>query len=98
MVQGTARSSENRFTRYRENKRRQGMKLIRLWVPDPNAPGFREEAERQALALRGSADEIAAAEFGEAEMAAFEEAAEPYDWGPEGPPNPSTKPDFGDRP
>jgi len=53
-------------------------------VPDVNAPGFAEEAERQAAMLRGAPEE--------AEVLAFIEAAtldwelEPYGWGPDGPP------------
>ena len=34
------------------------MKLLRLWVPDPHAPGFQEEARRQALLLRGASKEL----------------------------------------
>jgi hypothetical protein len=34
------------------------MKLLRIWVPDPQAPGFREEAQRQAALLRGTPEEI----------------------------------------
>ena len=60
-----------------------GMKLLNMWVADPNAPGFREEAERQAASLRNSHDEKAALSFIEA-AAAWPE--EPYDWGPGGPP------------
>jgi hypothetical protein len=39
------------------------MKLIRIWVPDPHAPGFAEEAARQAALLRGSPDEEEALDF-----------------------------------
>ena len=39
--------------RYRASQKRRGMKLVRLWVPDPKAPGFR----RQALLLRGALEE-----------------------------------------
>ena len=53
------------------------MKLLRICVPDPNAPGFREEAERQAALLRGSPEEAEAMAFIEA-AAAWPE--EPYDW------------------
>jgi hypothetical protein len=44
-----------------------GMKLIRLWVPDPRAPGFAEEASRQAALLRGAPEEGEALAFIEAE-------------------------------
>jgi hypothetical protein len=42
------------------------MKLLRIWVPDPHAPGFREEAARQAALLRGAAEEDEALAFIEA--------------------------------
>lgn len=42
------------------------MKLLRVWVPDPNAPGFREEVHRQALLLRGAPEEREALDFIEA--------------------------------
>jgi hypothetical protein len=39
------------------------MKLLRVWVPDPRAPGFREEAHRQAQLLRGAPEESEALDF-----------------------------------
>jgi hypothetical protein len=42
------------------------MKLVRIWVPDPHAPGFREEALRQARLLRGRPEEPDALDFIEA--------------------------------
>lgn len=33
------------------------MKWVRIWVPDPAAPGFREEVGRQAALLRGASEE-----------------------------------------
>ena len=39
------------------------MKLLRVWVPDPRAPGFHEEAHRQALLLRGAPEEGEALDF-----------------------------------
>jgi len=56
----------DRFQRYRANKHAKGMRLLRLWVPDPTAPGFAEEARRQARLLRGAPEEIEALEFIEA--------------------------------
>jgi hypothetical protein len=55
-----------KFQRYRRNKRRQGMKLLRIWVPDPKAPGFKEEARRQMRLLRGSPEEAEVMRFIEA--------------------------------
>ncbi len=56
----------DKFRRYRATRRAQGMKLLRVWVPDPHASGFREEAHRQAQLLRGAPEEREALEFIEA--------------------------------
>jgi hypothetical protein len=56
----------DKFQRYRAARRNSGMKLLRIWVPDPNAPGFREEAERQAQLLRNAPEEQEALDFIEA--------------------------------
>jgi len=69
--------SRSKYARYRAAKRQRGMKLLRIWVPDPNAPGFKEEAERQAKLSNAAPD------FDE--VMAFVEAVgdwpqEPYDW------------------
>ena len=53
----------SKFQRYRALKRAKGMKLLRIWVPDLNAPGFAEEAERQAKLLRGHPSEQEALDF-----------------------------------
>jgi Antitoxin MazE-like len=53
----------DKFRRYRATRRARGMKLLRVWVPDPHAPGFREEAQRQASLLRGAPEEREALEF-----------------------------------
>ena len=50
----------DKFQRYRATRRAQGMKLLRIWVPDPQAPGFAAEAERQAAMLRGAPEEAEA--------------------------------------
>jgi hypothetical protein len=63
----------NKFQRYRASKRRQGMKLLRVWVPDPAAPGFAAEARRQAALLRGAPEEREALDF-------IESAADFEDW------------------
>jgi len=42
------------------------MKLVRLWVPDPTAPGFSEEAARQARLLWSAPEEKEALDFIEA--------------------------------
>ncbi len=53
----------DKFRRYRATRQARGMKLLRVWVPDPHAPGFREEAQRQARLLRGAAEESEALDF-----------------------------------
>lgn len=42
------------------------MKLLRIWVPDPAAPGFAEEACRQAAWLLGAPEEAETLNFIEA--------------------------------
>ena len=42
------------------------MKLLRVWVPDSSAPGFREEARRQAMILHEAPEERDALDFIEA--------------------------------
>ena len=84
MPRTATQNTQSKFARYRASKKKKGLKLLRIWVPDVNAPGFTEEAARQAAILRGAAEER--------EILAFIDAAtmdwdlEPYDWGPEGPP------------
>jgi Protein of unknown function (DUF3018) len=34
--------------------RRRGLRPLEIWVPDPGAPGFTEEARRQSLAVANS--------------------------------------------
>jgi hypothetical protein len=53
----------DKFQRYRANRRASGMKLLRVWVPDPGAPGFRQEVERQARLLRSAPEEQNALDF-----------------------------------
>ncbi len=52
-----------KFQRYRRTRRNQGMKLLRVWVPDPTAEGFQSEAQRQAALLRGTPEESEALRF-----------------------------------
>ena len=56
----------SKFQRFRAGKRRQGMKLLRIWVSDPHASGFKEEAARQAALLRAAPEEFEALAFIEA--------------------------------
>lgn len=52
-----------KFQRYRATRRAGGMKLVRIWVPDPHASGFAEEARRQAALLAGAPEEQDALDF-----------------------------------
>ena len=53
----------SKFQRYRAVQRANGLKLVWLWVPDPQAPGFAEEARRQAQLLVGAHEEAEALDF-----------------------------------
>lgn len=56
----------SKFQRYRARRKAAGMKLLRIWVPDPSAPGFAKEARRQGKLLRGRPEEQEALRFIEA--------------------------------
>jgi Protein of unknown function (DUF3018) len=59
-----------KFQRFRRVRIDKGMKLLRVWVPDPTRPEFAQEAARQARLLRGRPEE--------GEALAFIEAAFPW--------------------
>ncbi len=63
MPRPSATDGLDKFRRYRASRRAAGMKLLRIWVPDPSAPGFREEARRQASMLRGAPEQEEALDF-----------------------------------
>ena len=44
----TSSSNARRVQRRRDKLRPQGMRPLQIWVPDTRAPGFAEEAARQA--------------------------------------------------
>ncbi|MBN9494459.1 antitoxin MazE family protein [bacterium] len=51
-----ARSSRERAREFRARKRREGMRLLQIWVPDAHSPEFAAEAHRQSvLAARADA-------------------------------------------
>jgi hypothetical protein len=52
-----------KFQRYRRAQTDKGMKLLRVWVPDPTRPEFAKEAARQARLLRGRPEETDALVF-----------------------------------
>ena len=56
----------SKFQRYRQSQRKRGMKLLRVWVPDPRRPEFAQEAARQAEILRKRPEEREAMAFIEA--------------------------------
>ncbi len=60
------RDGLSKFQRYRRTQFARGMKLLRVWVPDPSRPEFAREAERQAKLLRGRPEEKEALAFIEA--------------------------------
>jgi hypothetical protein len=51
------------------------MKQVRIWLPDPNAPGFAAAARREARSLRGAPEEQEARDFIEASMRDLDEDA-----------------------
>jgi hypothetical protein len=60
------RDGLDKFSRYRASRKAAGMKLLRVWVPDPQTPEFRTEARRQAALLRDAPEERDALDFIEA--------------------------------
>ena len=48
---------KDKFRRYRASKRELGLREMRRWVPDVNAPGFRPALQRQIKAINASAEE-----------------------------------------
>jgi hypothetical protein len=42
----SAKKATSRLERDRSEMRRRGFKLVQLWVPDPDAPGFRAAVRR----------------------------------------------------
>ena len=44
----TSSSNARRVQRRRDTLRSQGIRPLQIWVPDTRAPGFAEEAARQA--------------------------------------------------
>jgi Protein of unknown function (DUF3018) len=53
----------NKFQRYRRTQQGRGMKLLRIWVPDPRRPEFAKEAARQGKLLSGRPEEKEAMAF-----------------------------------
>ncbi len=47
----------DKFRAYRARKRAKGLREIRMWVPDVNAPRFQDELEDQIARINASEDE-----------------------------------------
>jgi hypothetical protein len=73
MPRPAAHDGLSKFQRYRETRKKAGMKLLRIWVPDPHAPGFAEEVARQAKLLKGAPEELEALDFIEAAAPDFDD-------------------------
>jgi Protein of unknown function (DUF3018) len=54
MPRTAPKNQPSKFARYRERKRAEGKKLLRMWVLDPNAPGFAERMKEEADRLAAS--------------------------------------------
>ena len=46
----------DKFRAYRARKKAQGLREIRMWVLDVNAPGFQDEIDRACRAINASED------------------------------------------
>lgn len=58
--------SPSKFARYRARKKAQGLREIRMWVPDVKAPGFWERSVAAAAILRDAPEEEETVRFIEA--------------------------------
>jgi Antitoxin MazE-like len=50
-VTSSGKSSRAKVSAHRRRLRSQGLKPIQIWVPDVRAPGFKQQAHRQSLAV-----------------------------------------------
>jgi len=48
---------QDKFRRYRARKKAAGLREIRMWVPDINAPGFKERLDKQIAAINASKED-----------------------------------------
>jgi DNA-binding LacI/PurR family transcriptional regulator len=60
-----SKSATSKMQAYRDRLRAHGLKPVQVWVPDVDAPGFKEDLRRQVAALNES-DEARATAFIEA--------------------------------
>ncbi len=54
---------ETRFQRFRARRKAQGMKELRLWVPDTTRPEFAREIKRQLALVEGTPEDRESLEF-----------------------------------
>ena len=64
----TSQNGLTKFQRYRRSRQASGMKLLRVWVPDPRSEAFRADLARQTALLRAAPEEAEALRFIEAAM------------------------------
>ena len=62
----SGKSSQAKVSAHRRRLRAQGLRPIQIWVPDVRAPGFKEQARRQSLAVAMSPQENEDQSFTEA--------------------------------
>ena len=63
MTRSDADDGPARLQRDRPSRARPGMTLLRVWVPDPEAPAFQAAVARQSAVLRGAPEEREALDF-----------------------------------
>jgi len=68
MPRSVRKDGLNKFQRFRTNRKAAGMKLVRICVPDLQAPDFAAKASREAASLRGAREAQQALDFIEAVM------------------------------
>ena len=47
----------DKFRRYRERKKAQGLREVRMWIPDARTPEFQKALKRQIAAINGSRED-----------------------------------------
>ncbi len=50
-------SDETRFQRFRARRKAQGMKELRLWVPDTKRPGFAMKMKNQLALIEATSED-----------------------------------------
>ncbi len=57
------KSSRDKVRAHRARKRRQGYRLVQMWLPDQRSPAFRREALRQSRLIDAAKGEKEALDF-----------------------------------